>query len=63
MKLKRNDSTPEGRDFWTYVDSVVKEVKTWPKWMRGDQDEMGYKAQEPPSPKNSRSGSASLNGR
>lgn len=36
MKLKRNDSTPEGKDFWAYVDSVVKEVKTWPNWMRGD---------------------------
>ena len=63
MKLKRNDSTPETRDFWTYVDSVVVEVKSWPKWMRGDEDVTGIKNQSIVESKKQKTRSPGLTGR
>jgi hypothetical protein len=39
MAIIKNKSTDENRQFWSHVEAVAKEVRTWPQWMgnRGDQ--------------------------
>lgn len=39
MKAKagvgRNRDTKENREFWDFLEGVIKEVSTWPEWKRG----------------------------
>jgi hypothetical protein len=33
MPVVKNKSTEENREFWSHVEAVAKEVRTWPDWM------------------------------
>ena len=33
MAIIKNKSTDENRQFWSHVEAVAKEVRTWPQWM------------------------------
>ena len=35
MSVVKNRTTQRDREFWDHVESVAKEVRTWPDWMRG----------------------------
>ena len=32
MAVVKNKSTEENREFWSHVEAVVEDVKTWPRW-------------------------------
>ena len=34
MTVIKNMKNQENREFWLHVESVAKEVNTWPQWMR-----------------------------
>jgi hypothetical protein len=37
MAIIKNKSTDENRQFWSHVEAVANEVRTWPQWM-GNRD-------------------------
>jgi hypothetical protein len=39
MKIVKNKSTEGNREFWSHVESVAKEVESWPKWMAKSTEE------------------------
>jgi len=38
MTLKRNMSTPEGREFWRAVSAASRAVAEWPSWKLGAEE-------------------------
>jgi len=38
MKVRKMKDTPERKRFWEYVEKSAKEVRSWPKWMRGGEN-------------------------
>ena len=52
MAIIKNKSTDENRQFWSHVEAVAKEVRTWPQWMgnRGDQEICQTSEPQPPHP-------------
>ena len=35
MKLKRNMDTPESREYWAFMDKMLKRVENYPEWKKG----------------------------
>ncbi len=33
MAVVKNKSTEENREFWSHVEAVANEVRSWPDWM------------------------------
>jgi hypothetical protein len=54
MAIIKNKNTEENRQFWSHVEAVAKEVRTWPKWMsnRDAQQMCQAKESEPPESTN-----------
>jgi hypothetical protein len=37
MPVVKNKTTEENREFWSHVEAVANEVRTWPNWMANRQ--------------------------
>lgn len=37
MPVVKNKTTDENREFWSHVEAVANEVRTWPDWMANRQ--------------------------
>jgi len=33
MAVVKNKDSQENREFWSHVEAVAREVRTWPEWM------------------------------
>lgn len=33
--MRKNKSTEENREYWTFVEQTAKTVSSWPAWKRG----------------------------
>jgi ribulose kinase len=53
MPVVKNKSTEENREFWSHVEAVAKEVRTWPDWMgnRSPEPNGNHEAVQCPEPK------------
>jgi hypothetical protein len=38
--IVKNKQTAEDRAFWAHCEAVAAEVKSWPKWMGGDREDV-----------------------
>jgi hypothetical protein len=40
MAIIKNKTTDENRQFWSHVEAVAQEVRTWPQWMGNSGDQI-----------------------
>lgn len=57
MAIIKNKDTQQGREFWSHVEAVAREVNAWPNWMgnRSGKPETGAIAEEEAEPKENES--------
>jgi hypothetical protein len=46
MAVVKNKSTEENKEFWAHVETVAREVSTWPNWKNKSTDEPNSGSQE-----------------